>query len=282
MATEIDIAHILFAEADKGTGCVTAQIGDAKSGEVYDAGAVIFGSFGCLCVPPAPTPGQAGAEAIVVKTGDADIVIGGRDARSSYIAGLVTMGENCVYAPGSQACALFKNDGSINLLTTHDNTRAGKNVYFSVHPTEGAHFEWPYGFQRFEKDGYSFFHSPTGASFTIGSVSGNALLDGLGLNSYAALSAKFIRIDSSAISLGSDAGASEPVVKALSLTTLHVTPVGSCMAALNALSAALAADQILQPKTAAVAAAAVTVITAALITMGGAAIAYTSASTSTT
>lgn len=287
---EIDVVHILHAECDRGTGTVICQMGDAKSGEVVDAAAVLFGQCGLISVPPAPTPGEAGAEAVVVKTGDADLIIAARDARSSgTAAGLVTMGETALYPPGAPAAAvLLKNDASINLLTTHDGTKTGKNVNFSVHPTEGARFDWPYGFWRVESDALSFFHSPSGASLAVGGATFTGAFAPLNaFGSYATIHAHLVRINGSIIHLGTEAGVPEPVAKALS-TVAVISSMAATIEALSGVVAILAGVQngntgAMASPAGVAAAALLTAATTAMVTaVGSAPVTISSASTSTT
>lgn len=220
-----EIAHVLNARADTTTGMVTYQTGDVHSGEVYDDAVVAMQAHGLISMPAPPAPGLSAPEAIVLKTGGSDIAIAGRSVRSGEIAGLVKMGESCVFADGSRASTLYKLDGSITNYTTHDNSVAGRSVYTSTSP-DGFDCSTPWA--RFTVGSLGVHahcvrsDGSSGAYFDFGSVAGlPAPFDSMG--TYLAMGANLVRVEGGTIILGTDAGAVEPVAKATTLVAVLAT-----------------------------------------------------------
>lgn len=214
--------HVLFAKADSGTGAVTCQLGDVVTGEVAEPSAIMFaGGFGDISLPAPPLTGVAAAEVIALDTTWGKVIVGARSVRSAAIASLVKMGEKALYADGSQAVALFKLDGSINLLTTHDNSATGRNVNSFVNPTEGFGWEWPWSRLNSRKDGLHYSHV-SGASFDLGQINLTGPFAALasavgGTVTAATLSAKLIRLEGTVISIGSASGVPDYVAKSTPL-----------------------------------------------------------------
>ena len=184
-STLFQLHHVLTSRIDD-TGAVMLGLGDTKSEESADEEAVLFQASGIVSVPP------VGAEALSPETSAGYITIASRDIRSGKIAGRMQPAETTVYAPGSQACTLYKLDGSVTQFTTHDNTDNGKSVYSMVAPTGFTRF-MPHGKETFDERGFHVLHA-SGARIDLGAISGlPGPLSALG--SYAGLSAKIVRIE---------------------------------------------------------------------------------------
>lgn len=227
---------VLFAKADRGTGAISAQLGDIKSGDVDEADAPVFQSWGLLALPAAPIPGVSAPEAVVLKHPAGDVVIAGRSVRSAAIAGLIAQGESCVFADGSQACTLYKLDGSIVQFTTHDNTKDGRSVYSRISPN-GFEQAFPWGRHRVDNTGLHFQHV-SGARMDIGSVTAPAPLDQFG--SYFSFQAAMGRLTASFVSVGPTGAVMSPVARAdATLTALQA--IQAAVVSLGALVSAIAA-----------------------------------------
>jgi hypothetical protein len=226
-STLFQLHHVLTSRIDD-TGAVMLGLGDTKSEESADEEAVLLQASGIVSVPP------VGAEALSLETSAGYITIASRDIRSGKIAGRMQPAETTVYAPGSQACTLYKLDGSVTQFTTHDNTDNGKSVYSMVAPTGFTRF-MPHGKETFDERGFHVLHA-SGARIDLGAISGlPGPLSALG--SYAGLSAKIVRIEGSIISLGTTAGSPEPVAKATTLYSLLTSLQAEHAAALNLFTA---------------------------------------------
>lgn len=135
---------ILNARRDDETKSVLVQTGDvvgaasdgAASAEADDA--AWWQHVGLVSLPPKPEAGKAAAQAVVVKRGDRDVVIGSRDLRGQELAGALTYGETCLYAAGEdgkgQARALLKKTGAIALYTRKGNVETGAGMGIFVDP----------------------------------------------------------------------------------------------------------------------------------------------------
>jgi hypothetical protein len=141
MPTEVFHVEEVFAtDRDPDTGAITAQIGDVQNQRVEDNNCPVFQQWGFMSRPATADPAsksgsKVGAEAVALRSVDADIIVGGRDLRSTEIAGQLQPGETCVYAAGGQARLLMKANGSATIYTTADNTETGTSVAVSVAPT---------------------------------------------------------------------------------------------------------------------------------------------------
>lgn len=239
-----ETVHILWCEADKQTGAIIAHIGDNASGASIDDRAIMFGVSGVLSLPAPPTQETGAGEGIAVKTTSGDIIIATRDIRAGYLAGLIKPGETAVFATGSQATELFKNDGSIRKFTTHDNTNTGRSIYEDM-GTGG--FEWvtPWGRMSWGEDGFHIFHA-SGASFDLGAISGMPPpLDSLG--TYCTINAAMMQMNCTVVSHGADpaqgadpALITGPVLRETPQLTLATT-LGNLASALTLLNSTLGA-----------------------------------------
>lgn len=214
-----ETVHVLFAKADTGTGAVTCQTGDILTGSVSDANSPVFGSWGVLSLPAVPIAGVSAPEAIVLKSNGIDVVIGGRSVRSAAIAGQIDQGETAVFADGSQGLVLIKLDGSVNMLTTHDNTVAGRNVGLRLAP-DGLKFEWPWSRLKCESDGLHYDHT-SGLVFDLGVVDLSGPFAILSpYKTYFNLRADMGRIQSSFLSMGPAGSIKAPAARADALMTV--------------------------------------------------------------
>lgn len=270
-----ETVHVLYASADKGTGAITAQIGDVGSGEVLDPAAPVFQAWGFLSLPAPPVPGVSAPESIALKAGSGDILVAGRSVRSAAIAGLIKQGETAIYADGSQAVILEKLDGSINLLTTHDNTNTGRNVQFRIEPVDvdkvqgGLRFEWPWSRFKIQQDGLHY-DSSSGCVLDLSTVT----LTG----PFAALSqfknfltARFDvgKVECSITSFGAAGSIKSPVARAdATLTALQaiqaeIAAISATVAQMAATPAAIGSAPTLNPLVATALASQLTAVSAA-------------------
>lgn len=219
----IELHHVLTAKIED-TGAVTLGLGDVDAEIALDERVVLLQTPGVVSIPP------IGAETVSLNTSNGYITIAARDIRTGAIAGNVRMGETTVYAPGSQACTMYKNDGSITHMTTQDGTAEGQTVYDRTSATAFTRFA-PWGRETFDKNGYHLF-TFSGARLDMGGIGGlPSPLSSLG--SWARLSAKMVSIEGSVVALGPRTGVADAVAKS--------TPL---IAALNALSTLLAALEV--------------------------------------
>lgn len=237
--SDFDVGHVLYASADPLTGAVTVHLGNAATGESYDNDATVWQSWGWLSLPAIPDAGEEGAEAYFRVTGDANQVLGGRDVRSAAIAGLIKQGESCAYASGSQACTLYKLDGSIVQFTTTDNTVTGRSVCQWVTPT-GFRQEWPWGRTRLDNSGFHVQHiaGTKVCRFDVGSIAAPAPLDSF--STYFTIQGEMGRVNSSFVTVGPDGAVYSPVARA----DATIFSLNAAAAALSAAASAIAAFEL--------------------------------------
>lgn len=229
MSADIRVGvDILNTEVAQKTGNITCQTGDVVNQDVESHGVEWIQHVGYASRPPNPDAGVAACQGVVICRGGRDTVIATQDARGQQLAGILKPGESCMYGAGADGLAqgrvICKQDGSVTMFTTSDNTANGKSVYFRVKPT-AFEFVAPWGTLKFDDTGLHILHS-SGASFDLGGIYGlPAPLDQL--SSYVKAQAATVNLASSAQSFG--AGAGQPLASATSV-----------VAALNAISAAMA------------------------------------------
>lgn len=232
----LDVHHVLRTTVTA-DGVVMLSIGDVKAGESFDEQVPLYSAAGFVSMPADPDAGVEAAEVVSLETSAGYIGIAVRDNRSAKIAGQMVAGETTVFASGSQACTIYKLDGSVTSFTTHDNTANGRSVYSSVSPTGFIRF-MPHGKETFDEKGWHILHA-SGARIDLGAISGlPGPLSAMG--SYVGMSAAIIRIEGSTISLGTSAGVVEPVAKANTLLSLLTSLQAEHTAMLN-LTTAIAA-----------------------------------------
>jgi hypothetical protein len=275
-----EISHVLFAKADNATGAITYQLGDVKSNEVYDVEAPVFQIPGALCLPANPVAGQSAAEAVTLTHPAGNVVVACRSVRSAAIAGLIKMGESSFFADGSQACSLYKLDGSLTHFTTHDNTANGRSVYYRISPERGFDEAWPWGRRFFDKSGHHFVHV-SGAQFHLGSVNAPAPLNTF--STTFSLTAAMGRLNASFVSVGPDNAVFSPVARAdaviaaldaassaLTTVTASLVAINAALVALGAIPVNSAAESLCAAVAAPVTAAGLAISAAASVIAGGA------------
>ena len=141
----LDIGQdVLFAGLDKMTNTILCQLGDATQQTPDSDAAELWQTPGVWSLPAAPTQGSPSCQAICIKHSDRDIIIATRDLRSSAIYGNLKAGETCVGASTGQARTLYKANGSINHVTTSDNTSGGMTISEHLGP-DGYVLSTPWG-----------------------------------------------------------------------------------------------------------------------------------------
>lgn len=223
---------ILNTEVAQKTGNITCQTGDVVNQDVESHGVEWIQHVGYASRPPNPDAGVAACQGVVICRGGRDTVIATQDARGQQLAGILKPGESCMYGAGADGLAqgrvICKQDGSVTLFTTSDNTSDGKSVYFRVKPT-AFEFVAPWGTLKFDDTGLHILHS-SGASFDLGGIYGlPAPLDQL--SSYVRCQAATVNLASSAQSFG--AGAGQPLASATSVTAA-LTTISTALAAIAA------------------------------------------------
>lgn len=156
-ASESIGADILNATLDTTTGTLLFQTGDAISGQVESDRVESWQHAGFCSIPSNPVAGQSACQGIIRRRGDIDVCTNTRDTRGQAIYGNLKAGETCIYAGGhdgnSQGRVLIKDDGSVTLLTTNDNTKTGKVVALKIAP-DGFTFTSPWGSFKFDASGF--------------------------------------------------------------------------------------------------------------------------------
>lgn len=109
--------------------------------------------------PSKPTAGKAAAQALIIRQGSHnDIAFASQDTRSLETYGNLKEGETCVYGPGddgnSQGRVLIKDDGSVTLYTTDNNTPTGNMVMLRISPSGGLEFTSQWGSMVFDQTGF--------------------------------------------------------------------------------------------------------------------------------
>lgn len=133
---EIQDLLATFLEA----GAFSAQLGDVETEAVIGLDADVWGPAGLASRPSKPDPdNNEAAQALVLKTGTRDAVIGMKDTRNAAIFGNVKEGETCLYASGPQGegtgRVLMKDSGdtaSITLLLQKDNDSSGLPIVLQL------------------------------------------------------------------------------------------------------------------------------------------------------
>jgi hypothetical protein len=204
----IGVSDIMFATtaANSNTpnqlnGSVTLNLGIAESGEMFSGQAELWSPSGILSVPMLPASANNNvdaAQALYFNVNDQKVVFATRDTRAQGQAGNINAGETVVYAPGSNASTLYKNDGSITHMTTSaaDSTQ---NVYLKISPA-GLQFVAPWGNITFDATGFHI-NTISGAAFDLGGVSLPGPLATLAGN-YATITASNTTISSPFINIG--------------------------------------------------------------------------------
>ena len=232
---------ILTTTVNAVTGKILAQLGDVHHEDADTDNAEWWQHVGIASRPSKPEAGKQSAQAVCIKLADHDVCIASQDMRGLDLYGNLGFGETCVYAAGetgtSQARAVWRSDGSINLFTTDDNTADGNAVFFRV-AKDGFYFVAPWGTMKFDSSGFHVNHRG-GAQLSLGAISGMPTpLDQI--SSYVRMQAGSFNVNASAQSMGGSSG-HQPLANATAVKTM-ITALQTEVAALQAAVAALQAD----------------------------------------
>lgn len=265
------------------TGAVIAQIGDAASNQVEADGAAWWQQIGLLSRPSKADAGKQSAEGVVVRLHGHDAVIASRDLRGIDLAGNIREGETCLYGGGADGTAqgrvMIKQNGSIVMFTTSDNTADGEAVYFRVSPT-AFEFVAPWGVMKFDSSGFHVNHA-SGSRFDLGGIAGMpAPLDQI--SSYVRVQAGSFVANATCQSLGADVGG-QPLASATAIKSAIAILQGE-IAALQFAIAKIVMVPPVSADTTAVAAAssAATTVSASTLTTLPAAVALVDTNTTST
>lgn len=135
------------------TGSVTEEYGDCDNAEYW-------GTIGVASRPAQPAAKSSAAQGIAIRFGDRHRIIATRDVRGQEIYGNLDEGETCLYAGGpdgaGQARVYLRKDGSVAMVTTHDNTSDGNTVMRSCSPDPMQGFVdfSPWGSVKLNATGY--------------------------------------------------------------------------------------------------------------------------------
>lgn len=201
---------MLATFVDSATNTILANLGDNATQTTTSPNADCWQHAGFVSRPPAPVAGVSAAQCIAIRHSERDTVIAERDVRTNAMYGTLKDGETCLYAAGgtgtSQGRVLIKQDGSVTLYTTDDNTKNGKGVCFQITPTAFS-FAAPWGSIVFDASG---FHLKTkaGPRIDMGGVSipGLSSIAPAGLvnavTAYAKITAPTITVKGGVVNLG--------------------------------------------------------------------------------
>jgi hypothetical protein len=218
---------ILVTQLGPVTGTISAQLGDATAGVPDIDEAQWTQTCGIWSLPAAPTPnapinGGIAAQAVTIKCGNRDVVIGVRDVRTNNRYGNLAPGDTCLGASSGMASVFCKAaDGSVTMATSDTNDRTGNSMFLKLAPTE-FRFWAPFGSQLQDKTGFHL-RTWTGAKLDIGGSGLPAPFSSLGLNSSFVVSADIINLSGALVSIGKDAGFTQAVVQALPLQVVLTT-----------------------------------------------------------
>jgi hypothetical protein len=154
IVTGVQILNISSGDTNNS---IVAQVGDVISQDVESYTAQYIQQVGFVSLPPKAVPGVSGAECIMLRDVQRDMVIGSRDVATQANYGQLTYGETTIYGAGidgtSQGRVMIKTDGSVTMYTTDDNTAAGNAVYIRVSP-KGFEFKSPFGKLTCDESGW--------------------------------------------------------------------------------------------------------------------------------
>lgn len=203
------IADVTASTATEGT--ITVNLGDQVTGQGYGSETSAWFPPGFYGRPADPDANGA-AQALWITEGNQKRAVAFRDRRAQKLLPQVSPGESVMYGQQGQFIRT-RNDGSVFVYTTDDNTVNGRGIYIKTSPT-GVEINSPWA--RFSA-GVNGIHGLTnsGARFDFGAIGG--LPGGLSsLSSYAKIEAAMVSIKAGILSLGTDGGAgNEAAVTAL-------------------------------------------------------------------
>ena len=225
-------ANILNVALSPTNGSLVAQIGDVQNEDVENYDAQWVQQSGFCSVPPNAVPNQTASEGVVLKTQYRDYVIACRDFSTQNNYGNIGPGEFCVYAAGaagtSQGKIVGKNNGSVTIYSTDDNTSSGSGVYFQVSPNAFS-FVAPWGSIIFDKNGFHL-NTVSGAGFNLGGFAAAGPLSTL-IGNICNITASSTTISSPFISLGD--GVNTPVLSSVLPLTIAAPVINVSTPLLN-------------------------------------------------
>lgn len=212
--TGIDILKTTISEKTK---AILVQLGNVVDGIVSADNAELWQQVGFVSRPSIAEGGKEAAQAIVLQDGGYDRCIATRDLRGLALAGQMSDGETCVYAPGSdgngQARMLLKKNGSVNIYTREGNTDSGTGMGIFVNPEDGS-------ISLLSPQGFGIIINADGITLTAKDSALSLRADG----SISLVGKAQTQIDGSTIVLGS---AALPGVNAVCVGTTGVAAVAS-------------------------------------------------------
>lgn len=199
----LQIGIATFSEID-GDGFVGVQVdgyGEEKSGlppfELHHP-------YGFASRPLDPDADGTGCAALYGIEGNRGFAWLAHDPRQATVLPALRKGESIQYGPKGQFIRCHE-DGSISLCTFHEGDSEAHTIFAKLDVNNGFLLETPWGFLRFGPNGLQVQHS-SGAKLSLGAIAGIASpLDAL--TSYFKVSAAIASLEASAVSQGTDAGA---------------------------------------------------------------------------
>lgn len=126
-------------------------------------------SMGGFRIPPKDTRCYVACPTGMEEVPGAPIIMGTVEKHSQHYD-LSKNGDQVMSAGQGQARIIAKNDGSVTMFTTFDNTKDGQSVYFRVAP-DGFKFVAPFGTLYFDVTGLHVNHV-SGAGIDLGGIYG--------------------------------------------------------------------------------------------------------------
>jgi hypothetical protein len=199
-------------------------------------------SLGGFRTPPKDTRCMVAIPAGLETTPGAAMIIGVAEKSSARFDNLPN-GSTAMSAGQGEARVITRNDGSIALYTTDDNTREGEGVYVRVAP-DAIQFRAPWGTMRFDASGFHVALS-SGASYDLGAVfglgdvvPGGQVIEAL--STYASTRAHTI-INAGTTQMNGDAGVQDALVLRSKAKIVHEAHRQQAFAIFNAITAAVQA-----------------------------------------
>lgn len=235
----IDILNtILGSSTDASTGTQTgtilASLGSVTKGGNTNApgtsdsqNAEFWQHVGFSSRPSNPVGGVSACQAIAIRQNDRDVVICSRDIRTNSIYGNLNPGETCLWAAGadgnSQGRVIIKDNGSITIYTTDDNTSQGNATYFQIHPQNGMRFVAKWGSFVFDQTGFHIQHA---SGFTVDGGNIGGMPDPVStISSYFKINAGTTKLAGTQTFLGQGLLGYNPVAWGLAENPLTAPPV---------------------------------------------------------
>lgn len=219
------------------TGTILCSLGSVNKGGAASSpgtadssNAEWWQTVGLASRPSNPVGGASACQAVAIRQNDREIVIASRDTRTNSIYGNLAPGETCLFAAGadgkSQGRIMIKDEGSVTLMTTDDNTATGNATFFRIHPTKGMMFVAQWGSFTFDQTG---FHVKHAAGFGIdGGAIGGMPAPFSALSSYVKIHAGTAKLDAPQTYLGSGLIGYSPVAWGLATNPLTMPMIPIC------------------------------------------------------